>query len=375
VAKRHPHTPRLGDKVVEAHEVGHRFDDGPWLFRDLDLLLDPRERIGIVGPNGSGKSTLLEVLSGRLDPAEGHVERGPTVSLSVYDQRGLDVDLSKRVREVVAGPHREVGPEHAALLEQFWFSADAQWAPVGLLSGGERRRLQLVLALAAQPNVVFLDEPTNDLDVDTLRVLEDFLDDWPGALVVVSHDRAFLERTVTDVVVLAADGSGRAGRHPGGYAAWEDERRAARARSGGKPGRAASVAAPGSPPPADTASSTDSRSSASSASKSGSSGSSGPSGSSSPSTFSSPAPPASAPKSARSASTLRHLLKQADKDVARATRLVAQLDARLAELGSGADHVELAEVGAALADAHAQLSEAEERWLELSEESETAAGR
>ena len=106
-----------------------------------------------------------------------------------------------------------------ALLESFWFDTDAQWAPVGLLSGGERRRLQLLLVLAAQPNVLLLDEPTNDLDLDTLRVLEEFLDDWPGALVVVSHDRAFLERTVTDVLVM--DGDAPPARRPGGYAAWE----------------------------------------------------------------------------------------------------------------------------------------------------------
>ena len=117
----------------------------------------------------------------------------------------------------------------AALLEQFWFYDDAQWAPIGLLSGGERRRLQLLLTLSARPNVLLLDEPTNDLDIDTLRVLEEFLDDWPGALVVVSHDRAFLERTVADVIVL--DGTGAAGRRPGGYAAWEAERRARRSTS------------------------------------------------------------------------------------------------------------------------------------------------
>ena len=107
-----------------------------------------------------------------------------------------------RVDEAVAGPTRQPDWEDARFLERFWFDADAQRAPIGLLSGGERRRLQLVLTLRAQPNVLLLDEPTNDLDLDTLRVLEDVLEDWPGAVVVVSHDRAFLERTVADVLVI-----------------------------------------------------------------------------------------------------------------------------------------------------------------------------
>src|SRR5439155_13760923 len=126
-------------------------------------------------------------------------------------------------REAIAGPHREPDWRDAALLERFWFDSDAQWAPIRLLSGGERRRLQLLLVLAQKPNVLLLDEPTNDLDLDTLRVLEDFLEDWPGALVVVSHDRAFLERTVEDA--LALDGSGGARRVAGGYGAWEEARR------------------------------------------------------------------------------------------------------------------------------------------------------
>ncbi len=116
------------------------------------------------------------------------------------------------MRDAVVGADRVPDWADAALMEEFWFDADAQWAPIGTLSGGERRRLQLLLTLATRPNVLFFDEPTNDLDTETLRQLEDFLDQWPGALVVVSHDRAFLERTVSDVIVL---GDGRAGAPPG----------------------------------------------------------------------------------------------------------------------------------------------------------------
>ena len=185
-----------------------------------------------------GKSTLLDLMAGRRQPTEGRIEVGPTVALGYYDQLGVTLDPAQRVRDAVTGGARVPDWRDAALLEQFWFSTDTQFAPIGLLSGGERRRLQLLLTLAARPNVLLLDEPTNDLDVDTLRVLEEFLEDWPGALVVVSHDRAFLERTVADVVVL--DGSGSVGRRPGGYAAWEAERRARRSRPGaGHAGRPA----------------------------------------------------------------------------------------------------------------------------------------
>ncbi len=164
---------------------------------------------------------------------------GSTVRLGYYDQLGVELDLDPAGAR--RGHRRQSGmPDwrDAALLEQFWFDDDAQWAPIGLLSGGERRRLQLLLTLAAQPNVLLLDEPTNDLDIDTLRVLEEFLDDWPGALVVVSHDRAFLERTVTDVVVF--DGTGRVGpparglRRVGGRAPGRPRRSPGPGRGGGR---------------------------------------------------------------------------------------------------------------------------------------------
>ncbi|MEZ5141638.1 MAG: ATP-binding cassette domain-containing protein [Acidimicrobiales bacterium] len=349
VLARHPGTPRLGDQVIELHGVGHRWgEDQPWLLHDVELLLDDRERLGVVGANGTGKSTLLDILAGRRVPAVGRVVTGPTVRLGVFDQHGTTLDLDARVRDAVAGPDRQPDGYDAALLEQFWFDADAQWAPIRLLSGGERRRLQLLLVLAAKPNVLLLDEPTNDLDVDTLRVLEEFLDDWPGALVVVSHDRAFLERTVSDVVVL--DGTGTVARRPGGYAAWEDERRARRRRGRAGPADERPAHHDDGPPAASASASA----------------SSSPSSSASASASSSP----SSSASSRSPSTLRHLVREADKLVARLQRRHDELAAELE--ASGHDRAALATLGVELATVAAELAEAEERWLDLAAELEAA---
>jgi ATP-binding cassette subfamily F protein uup len=325
----HADTPRLGDQVVELHGVGDRYDGG-WLFRGLDLRLDPRERLGIVGPNGAGKSTLLDVLSRRRAPREGTVVHGTTVRLALYDQKGAALDPAQRVREAVAGPTRQPDWNDARLLEAFWFDDDAQWAPIGLLSGGERRRVQLLLTLATKPNVLLLDEPTNDLDLDTLRSLEDFLDDWPGALVVVSHDRAFLERTVTDVIVM--DGSGRAGRRPGGMAAWDAERRA---RTTAGTGRSA-------PAVTSTGAST------------GASAVRGP----------------AADRPARTPSTIRRLLQDEEKALARLDRERARLGEAVSAAAAAGDHGALAELGAATARVEGEVAAAEERWLALGGELE-----
>ena len=225
------------------------------------------------------------------------------------------------VEQAVAGPTRRPDWQDARFLERFWFDADAQRAPIGLLSGGERRRLQLVLTLRAQPNVVLFDEPTNDLDLDTLRVLEDVLEDWPGAVVVVSHDRAFLERTVTDVLVIDDEHPGR--RVPGGFGAWETARRARATASAGRP----------------------------------------------PATSRAPARPAAA---GPSPSTLRRRLRDVEKQLDAIERRRSRL---LDELAAAAtDHQAMTRLGRELAAVDAELAEAEERWLEVGAALEDARG-
>jgi ATP-binding cassette subfamily F protein uup len=320
-------TPRLGTKVIEAHEASFGYHAGSeQILIDVSLSIDPRERLGVVGANGSGKTSLLEGLAGVRTPSAGRVEQGPTVRIGYYAQQGLALDPAARVRDLVAGPTRAPGdPVDQRLMERFWFTGELPWATVGTLSGGERRRLQLLLVLAERPNVLLVDEPTNDLDLDTLRALEDFLEDWPGALVTVSHDRTFLDR-VTDTAVACRD------RHvaevPGGLAAWIAATVAGEQRHRSQPA-------------------------------------------SSPSGNRARRPTASGEgigTRRRSASTVGFELRQLDKELGRLTR---ERD-RLAEaFETTADHRDLARLGAALATAQSHLDDAEERWLALAEEAET----
>ena len=341
-------TPRLGDTVIELRSVRVGYPDlaAPGEIRPVldgvDLALDPDERLGIIGLNGAGKSTLLDVLAGRLAPTAGAVVTGPTVRLGYWDQLGQDLDPALRPVDVVAGPARRPDWSDEAFLERFWFDKDNAWAPVGTLSGGERRRLQLVATLAQRPNVLLLDEPTNDLDLDTLRVLEDFLEDWPGALVVVSHDRAFLERTVTDVIIV--DGNAGATRRPGGLSRWLADRAAA--------------AVPGFAPPTG-------RSGASGKTATGRSAASGKTATGKP------APAKRAPGGKPSARTLRHRLRDTEKELATLARRRDALNARLEEAGAAADIAALARIGTELAEVTAAIDAVEERWLELAAESES----
>ncbi|MEU5691667.1 ABC-F family ATP-binding cassette domain-containing protein [Actinosynnema sp. NPDC020468] len=201
---------RLGRTVLEVEDATLTVGDRT-LVRDLTWRIGPGDRVGIVGVNGSGKTTLLRALAGERELAAGKRIQGQTVKLAHLSQELHDLDGSMRVLEAVEEIARRVvlGKQELSasqLAERFGFSSQKQWTPVGDLSGGERRRLQLCRLLMAEPNVLLLDEPTNDLDIDTLQQLEDLLDSWPGTLVVISHDRYLVERVCDHVVALLGDG-------------------------------------------------------------------------------------------------------------------------------------------------------------------------
>ena len=212
---------RLGNKVLTARGLVKGFGAAP-VVAGVDLHLEPGDRVGVIGPNGAGKSTLLDLLAGRITPDAGSVEWGDTVQIGYYDQRSADLKDEMRLLEFIEAEAPLIRTkegdriEAARVLEWFLFPRPMQYARIGSLSGGERRRLYLLRTLTHQPNVLLLDEPTNDLDIETLAVLEEFLDHFTGALIVVSHDRYFLDRTVDFLIHMDA---GRLGpRHPAPYA-------------------------------------------------------------------------------------------------------------------------------------------------------------
>ncbi|MFN8606040.1 MAG: ABC-F family ATP-binding cassette domain-containing protein [Vulcanimicrobiota bacterium] len=238
---------RLGKKVLEALALSKSFGERR-LFEKFDLVLEPGQRLGIVGPNGSGKTTLLEILSGRLQPDTGSLEIGSTVKLGYFDQENRELDPTLKVldslREVAESVPLANGEvlTAAQMLERFLFSGRLQHTLVGKLSGGERRRLYLLQVLMSNPNVLFLDEPSNDLDIPTLSCLEDYLDNYPGTLLVSSHDRYLLDRCVDQL--LAFEGGPQPRRVLGGYSDYAEQK---------KPAVPAPKAKPAAPPVADHA--------------------------------------------------------------------------------------------------------------------------
>lgn len=241
-------TARLGKTVYDIEDASVRLGDRD-LFRRMTWRLGPGDRVGLVGVNGSGKSTLLRLLDGSVQAASGTVVQGKTVQLAHLSQNLEDLDPARRVLESVEEIRRRitVGKREwtaSQLLERLGFAGDRQWTPVGDLSGGERRRLQLLRLLMGEPNVLLLDEPTNDLDIETLTEVEDLLDGWPGTLVVVSHDRYFLERITDHVVALLGDGL--VSLLPGGVDEYLERRAAGTAP---KPGSVRDEPAPAPPKP------------------------------------------------------------------------------------------------------------------------------
>ena len=316
---------RLGSKGVELLDVSFSWPGSATpTVANCDLTLEPGDRIGIVGPNGAGKSTLLDLVAGRLEPAAGTVARGSTVKVGYYDQLGRELDPDQRVRDAIVGDKGDPSVEDLNLMRSFWFDGDAQFAPIHTLSGGERRRLQLLLTLVEQPNVLLLDEPTNDLDLDTLRALEDHLETWPGILVVVSHDRTFLDVTVDEVLALSGDGSVR--RVRGGVAGWLTERAAAKTPDSSTPSRGSAAAK------------------------------------------STNKPSTSKPKT--SPSTLRRQIGEAERAMNKAQSEVERLSAELAAAGN--DHQKITALSEDLGRVHETLAAAEARWLDLAAEAEAA---
>ncbi len=214
---------RLGKKVVHLDHVSKGFD-GQILIEDLSHTFTREDRIGVIGPNGSGKTTLLEMIAGRLVPDDGRIERGSTTVIGYYDQESRALEDEKRLIDYIRDVAEHVVTSDGSLitasqlLERFLFPPAQQYTPVGLLSGGERRRLYLARVLMGAPNVLLLDEPTNDLDIPTLVALEAYLDTFPGCLIAVSHDRYFLDRTVEHLFRLEGDGTVR--KIPGNYSGY-----------------------------------------------------------------------------------------------------------------------------------------------------------
>ena len=223
-----PNGPRLGNKVIEAQHVAKAFGDKV-LFDDLNFMLPPNGIVGIIGPNGAGKTTLFKLIMGMEKADKGTFEVGETVKIAYVDQTHKDLDPEKTVYQVVSGGTeifrmggRDVNAR--AYLSKFNFAGADQEKKIGVLSGGERNRLHLAMALKEEGNVLLLDEPTNDIDVNTLRALEEGLENFAGCAVVVSHDRWFLDRICTHI--LAFEGDSQVYYYEGTYSEYEEAKRA-----------------------------------------------------------------------------------------------------------------------------------------------------
>ena len=217
---------RLGKKIIELKDVSKSFDGRP-IVNHFSYNLLRNDRIGIVGRNGAGKSTLLHLVAGELAPDSGTVDIGTTVKIGHFSQEGRELDLNQRVYDFIHDIADEVRTDEGTftanqMMERFMFPGNLQSVPIGRLSGGERRRLYLLSVLMEAPNVLLLDEPTNDLDVTTLSILEDYLQSFPGPILVVSHDRFFLDKLAESVFEVR---DGEILRYTGNWSDWQRKRR------------------------------------------------------------------------------------------------------------------------------------------------------
>ncbi|GGT18681.1 ABC-F family ATP-binding cassette domain-containing protein [Nonomuraea spiralis] len=322
---------RLGKTVYDLEDVTLHAGgpgDGPLVLDHCTWQFGPGDRVGLIGVNGSGKSSVLRLLGDNVQPDSGRVVRGKTVRLAHLSQELTELDPSRRVLESVEEIRKylQLGKREwtaSQLLERLGFKGDAQWKVIGDLSGGERRRLQLLRLLMDDPNVLLLDEPTNDLDIETLNELEDLLDGWPGTLILVSHDRYFLERVTDRCVALLGDG--KLVMLPGGVDEYLERRSAGTAvtaRLGG-----ASVPAAGAPTPA--------------------------------------AAPSESGLSAKEERELRKELNRLERQLDKLGDQEARLHAAMAEAAS--DYAKLGSLDGQLRDVLTQKDTVEAEWLELAD--------
>ncbi|CCQ54804.1 ABC-F family ATP-binding cassette domain-containing protein [Crocosphaera watsonii WH 8501] len=222
---------RIGKKVIELENINKAYNNRV-LIDNFTYIFNPQDRVGIIGKNGAGKSTLMNIITGRITPDSGKIDIGPTIHFGYFDQHSEDllvneeqrvIDYLKDVAELVKTADGSVITA-SQMLERFLFPPNQQYAPIHKLSGGEKRRLFLLQVLMSAPNVLILDEPTNDLDVQTLAVLEEYLEEFNGCVIVVSHDRYFLDRTVDTIFALEEGGNIK--QYPGNYSVYLDYKKA-----------------------------------------------------------------------------------------------------------------------------------------------------
>ena len=222
-----PNGPRLGNEVIEAINVSKAYGDR-LLYENLNFKLPPAGIVGIIGPNGAGKTTLFRMIMGEETPDTGEFKIGSTVEIGYVDQAHKDIDPNKTVYEVIGGgnDYVEIGGKSInarAYVSSFNFAGGDQQKKVGVLSGGERNRLHLAMTLKTEANVLLLDEPTNDIDINTLRALEEGIENFAGCAVVISHDRWFLDRICTHI--LAFEGDAQVYFFEGGFSDYEENKR------------------------------------------------------------------------------------------------------------------------------------------------------
>lgn len=218
---------RLGKKIIELDNISKGYEEKT-LIDSFSYTLLRNDRIGIIGPNGCGKSTLLKIITGMLEPDSGQIEKGETIKIGYFSQENEALDFSQRIIKYIESIARQIRTKEgivsaSQMLERFLFPPHMHSVEIGRLSGGEKRRLYLLSILMQAPNVLIFDEPTNDLDIETLTVLEDYLDDFPGAVILVSHDRYFLDRLAERMFVF--EGAGKIAHYPGGYSDWYENHR------------------------------------------------------------------------------------------------------------------------------------------------------